>query len=70
MTHTTLTKADLIGCVQTAGFTKGAAEQAVTAVFGAIAAAIAHGRDAKLPGIGTLTLKDQPARSGRIGARS
>ena len=48
-----------------AGVTRSAAEDAVRAVFSAIAGALARGEDVTVAGFGKFSRKSRPAREGR-----
>jgi integration host factor alpha subunit len=63
---TTTTKADLAAAVHDAlQMTKRDAEVVVDTVFGALTEALAEGREVKIAGFGSFTLRQHPARPGR-----
>jgi len=59
-----MTKADLISKVaEDTGLTKKGADEAISAVFGAISDALKAGDKVQLVGFGTFVVKDRPART-------
>ena len=61
-----MNKSDIAGRVAgQAGVGKSAAEDAVDAVFEAIAEALSRGEDVRIAGFGTFGTRSRPARTGR-----